>query len=1166
MSLLSEVAFNVSLNANNYISGLRKMEERTKTFEQTINKVGTTLLTVFGGAGVIATIKNGIGLWAEQEKATLKLNFAVNQFANGNKELFRSLQNLGNELQKNIGVGNEYVENLASVGLSVGITSDKIENATKASILLSKALGVDANTLMRGFAQTMEGQVGVLGRYIPQLRNLTQEQLKSGEAIDLIIEQFGSLEDTLKNTTGSALDKLKASIGDVGEVIGSHFTPFLNKLADIMFEFANKAGETGSVIGAIGYYANKAWNQLNLLGKGFILFIGTALGMTLITKSWKLLVYSFAIGKDIITGVFSAIFSPWTLIAASIVAGLYVLRVAWKKDWGGIRTFTEDLWNNKLKPLFDAMSKLLKEGLFFVIKTSGDAWKWIRTTSLKQKVEDIGNFLKQGWEWIVITSGNFWDWIKGKTLSDVLDKMGETLKSGWDWVVGVTGEFWDWIKDTKLGSLLETLGETLKNGWKWVVHVGGELWDWIEQSALGKYMDPIKDYLKNGWEWVVKTAGKFWDYLNSKTIEEWVQATGDFLKSGWDWIIGITGDGWNWLKDSGEKFGNMIEKLKEKLKQGWDWTINIAGDFWNWIKENFNKEKFKTVWDISLNTIGNFWNNLSQWFVKEISTAWNITSNLINDITKWFVKKFETTWNITSTLLGNFANMLPDWLKDILKTYWNIELKILGTFWNTFKAIYEWMKDGIFEFKININALIPDWIKKIYNWVFGSNSENTTKTKYTPTIKEKATFVADPSAIHISGTEQQYMAIGHIPRFAGGNIAYLDRNGIVKGPGSDTSDNILAWISPGEAVIRAEAVRRYLPLLRAINNMSLPRYATATENVKGDASIIISNSDGKDSTFKKVFEDVLSQMQEDYTSFSSFLNGLLEKLKIANPEFDAAITQLQKYAESQDALNDEFEEMKKNIENSNDAFNKLKETIANEATKDLTGPAKDVFSSFSQDLPALGEVISSSFVAVMNGFMTAGEAISSILISVGSSFVAAFGSVISIGIAVGKVFGGIFKVLSPVINSILKPIFSILGSLGQLLGVVLLPIFSALKLALLPVVWAINAVIWAFDQVILWVDSLPFVGGFLSDSERTEKRKTITQRMGEYMNPSQDEYENSGSTMGQEFAATGSKNVTINNHISFERNFIISEDDRQLKELGDKLLEYFREKGVFANA
>ena len=50
--------------------------------------------------------------------------------------------------------------------------------------------------------------------------------------------------------------------------------------------------------------------------------------------------------------------------------------------------------------------------------------------------------------------------------------------------------------------------------------------------------------------------------------------------------------------------------------------------------------------------------------------------------------------------------------------------------------------------------------------------------------------------------------------------------GPISGPGTATSDSIPAWLSNGEYVLNADAVRKVgLPLLNAINSGRMPRFA-----------------------------------------------------------------------------------------------------------------------------------------------------------------------------------------------------------------------------------------------------------------------------------------------------------------------------------------------------
>lgn len=67
-----------------------------------------------------------------------------------------------------------------------------------------------------------------------------------------------------------------------------------------------------------------------------------------------------------------------------------------------------------------------------------------------------------------------------------------------------------------------------------------------------------------------------------------------------------------------------------------------------------------------------------------------------------------------------------------------------------------------------------------------------------------------PAAAAITGTISLAQALAAIPGFASG--------GLVTGPGTGTSDSVMAQLSNGEYVVNAEQTRRFLPLLEAVNN------------------------------------------------------------------------------------------------------------------------------------------------------------------------------------------------------------------------------------------------------------------------------------------------------------------------------------------------------------
>lgn len=84
----------------------------------------------------------------------------------------------------------------------------------------------------------------------------------------------------------------------------------------------------------------------------------------------------------------------------------------------------------------------------------------------------------------------------------------------------------------------------------------------------------------------------------------------------------------------------------------------------------------------------------------------------------------------------------------------------------------------------------------------------------------------------VSGSTVPGFALGGFPGFAGGASSRIGN--LIRGPGSGTSDSILAlvggnrpiMVSNGEAIVNEAATKRHWPLIRAMNEGRLPAFAT----------------------------------------------------------------------------------------------------------------------------------------------------------------------------------------------------------------------------------------------------------------------------------------------------------------------------------------------------
>ena len=94
-------------------------------------------------------------------------------------------------LQKVAGIGDEVIIVQQAFLASLKFTEEQIKEIITVAIDLSAATGIELESAVRNTAKTFSGLAGELGELIPQLRTLTTEEMKAGEAVKLMADLFG---------------------------------------------------------------------------------------------------------------------------------------------------------------------------------------------------------------------------------------------------------------------------------------------------------------------------------------------------------------------------------------------------------------------------------------------------------------------------------------------------------------------------------------------------------------------------------------------------------------------------------------------------------------------------------------------------------------------------------------------------------------------------------------------------------------------------------------------------------------------------------------------------------------------------------------------------------------------------------------------------------------
>jgi len=171
-------------------------------------------------AGILVISKKILAASMEQEKAEVALSGALKASGEYTKELVKDYADYASGIQKVTTYGDEQVLKLMALQKNLGVTTDRLKQATEMSIGLAAATGRDVQSMAMYIALAEQGEFTMLRRYIPALRSTTDktEQLK-------IITEFAArgflvAQENAKTFSGG-LTQLGNLWGDLQERVGN---------------------------------------------------------------------------------------------------------------------------------------------------------------------------------------------------------------------------------------------------------------------------------------------------------------------------------------------------------------------------------------------------------------------------------------------------------------------------------------------------------------------------------------------------------------------------------------------------------------------------------------------------------------------------------------------------------------------------------------------------------------------------------------------------------------------------------------------------------------------------------------------------------------------------------------------------------------------------------
>lgn len=263
---IADLLIKIGADSYEFQQRTQQVEKSLEGLQKKMTSVGKTLstkltlpLVALGTASVMAA--------DTQVQAEARLLTALK----GREDIQRRLMAQAAELQSRSTFGDEEVIAQQAYLTSLGMTERQINDVIEASAQLSTATGMTLESAVKNLAKTYGGLTGELGESIPALKSLTAEQLKSGEAVRFILDNYKGYAEAAAESGAGSMRQLKNQLGDLAEKLGMILMPALQKIvgwiSNLATWFQNLSPTTQKIIVVMASLAAAIGPVLTVGGK-----------------------------------------------------------------------------------------------------------------------------------------------------------------------------------------------------------------------------------------------------------------------------------------------------------------------------------------------------------------------------------------------------------------------------------------------------------------------------------------------------------------------------------------------------------------------------------------------------------------------------------------------------------------------------------------------------------------------------------------------------------------------------------------------------------------------------------------------------------------------------------------------------------------------------------
>lgn len=169
-----------------------------------------------------AAINGTTDAFKEQEAQLARLNTSVKTNSNLTAGAFQRLRAEADKLTKSgasIFSGEEVTKNQAYLSF-MKLNEEQINRVMKAATDLSSTGVMPLDQAVKTLSKTYSGNAGKLKELNPAIASLTEAQLKNGEAVSIIAEQYKGMNEAMANTEAGKARQVQNTFDDLKKIIG----------------------------------------------------------------------------------------------------------------------------------------------------------------------------------------------------------------------------------------------------------------------------------------------------------------------------------------------------------------------------------------------------------------------------------------------------------------------------------------------------------------------------------------------------------------------------------------------------------------------------------------------------------------------------------------------------------------------------------------------------------------------------------------------------------------------------------------------------------------------------------------------------------------------------------------------------------------------------------